>query len=99
MIMLRLYNLQRARLLKQQTQNIAIKLQAFRKTFIEFESFKTFNLKNVNAQSANAQSLTFKNLNEVAIDALLSQILLSFKFKIIKFEKIRTYKNSSKNKR
>ena len=39
----------------------------------------------------------FENLNETAIDVLLSQILLSFKFKIIKFEKMRVYKNQSEN--
>ena len=52
-----------------------------------------FNLKNVDAQSTNAQFLTSENLNKIAIDALLSQIPLVFKFKIIKFEKMKTYKN------
>ena len=52
-----------------------------------------FNLRNVEAQLVNVQSLTFKNLNETTIDALISQILLSFKFKIIKFEKMRIYKS------
>ena len=56
-----------------------------------------FSLKNVDVQSANAQSLTFKNSNETAIDTLLLQISLSFKFKIIKFEKIRIYKSQSEN--
>ena len=56
-----------------------------------------FNLKNDDAQSMSAQSLTSKNLNEAAIDTLLSQISLSFKFKIIKFEKIKVYKNQSEN--
>ena len=56
-----------------------------------------FNLRDANAQLANVQSLIFKNLNETAIDALLSQISLSFKFKIIKFEKMRIYKDQSKN--
>ena len=51
-----------------------------------------FNLRDANTQSASAQSLTFKNLNEVAIDALLLQISLSLKFKIIKFEKMKIYK-------
>ena len=56
-------------------------------------------LKNVDAQSANAQSTIFKKLKTiVAVDALLSQIILSSKSKIIKFEKIRTYKNQSENK-
>ena len=92
--MLRFYNLQRARLLKQQFQKITIKAQAFKSDFIEFESFKTLNLKNVDAHSTNVQSTIFKKLNAtIAVDALLSQIILSFKSKIIKFEKMRTYKN------
>ena len=41
--------------------------------------------------------MIFKNLNNVIVDALLSQISLSFKFKIIKFEKIKIYKNQSEN--
>ena len=57
-----------------------------------------FNLENVNVQSANAQFLTSENLNEAAIDVLFSQISLSFKFKIIKFEKMRIYKDQSENK-
>ena len=56
-----------------------------------------FNLKDVGAQLANVQSLTFENLSETATDALLSQISLSFKFKIIKFEKMRIYKKQSEN--
>ena len=96
--MLRFQNLQRARLLKQQAQNIAIKIQTFRIDFIEFESFEMFNLKNADVQSTNVQFLIFKNLSETAIDALLSQIFLSFKFKIIKFKKIRIYKSQSENK-
>ena len=55
-----------------------------------------FNLKNVDTQSTNVQSLTSENLKEAAINALLSQILLSFKFKIIKFEKIKIYKKQAK---
>ena len=91
--MLRLQNLQRARLLEQQTQNIAARIQALRNDFIEFEPLEMFNLKNADAESTNAQSLTFENLNETAADALLSQISLSFKFKIIKFEKMKVYKD------
>ena len=91
--MLRLQNLQRTRFLKQQVQNIAARAQAFRNDFIEFESSEMFNLKNADVASTNAQSLTFKNSSETAVDVLLSQILLSFKFKIIKFEKMRIYKN------
>ena len=94
---LRLQNLQRARLLKQQTQNIATRAQAFRNNFIEFESFEMSNLKDVDAVSTNAQPLTSENSSGTAIDVLLSQILLSFKFKIIKFEKMRAYKSQSEN--
>ena len=65
--------------------------------FIEFESFEMFNKKNVDMQSANAQLIIFKNSNEKIIDALLLQISLSFKFKIIKFEKMRIYKSQSEN--
>ena len=51
-------------------------------------------LKNVDAQSANVQLIIFiKSEATIAIDALLSQIILSFKSKIIKFEKMRTYKD------
>ena len=96
-MMLRLHNLQRARFLKQKAQNIATRVQTFRNDFIEFESFEMFNSKNADAQSTNVQFLTFKNSNEVAIDAPLSQIFLSFKFKIIKFEKIKTDKRQSEN--
>ena len=56
-----------------------------------------FNLKNVDAASMNVQSLTSENLSETAIDVLLSQISLLFKFKIIKFEKMKTYKGQSEN--
>ena len=54
--------------------------------------------KTVNAQLINVQSLTFENSNETTIDALLLQIYLSFKFKIIKFEKIKIYKSQNENK-
>ena len=98
-MMLRFYNLQRARLLKQQFQKMIIKIQTLKSNFIEFESFEMLNLKNVNAQSANVQSTIFKKSNAtVAIDALLSQITLLFKLKIIKFEKIKTYKSQNENK-
>ena len=51
-------------------------------------------LKVVESQSTNAQSLKFKELTIATIaDALLSSIFLSFKSKIIKFEKIKVYKN------
>ena len=41
--------------------------------------------------------MRFKKLTVAAIaDALLSSIFLSFKSKIIKFEKIKAYKNQSK---
>ena len=52
-MMLRLYNLQRARFLKQQSQKMTIRIQAFKNNFIEFELFKMLSLKNVDAQSAN----------------------------------------------
>ena len=94
---LRLQNLQRAHLLKQQVQNIAAKIQAFRSDFTESESSEMFNLKNVDATSTNAQSLTSENSSETTIDVLLSQIPLSFKFKIIKFEKMKIYKGQSEN--
>ena len=95
--MLRLQNLQRARLLKQQAQNIAARAQALRNDFTESESFEMFSLENADAASASVQSLTFKNLNETATDVLLSQISLSFKFKIIKLKKMKVYKDQSEN--
>ena len=52
-MMLRFYNLQRARLLKQQFQKITIKIQTFKNNFIKFKSFEILNLKNVDAQSTN----------------------------------------------
>ena len=92
--MLRLHNLQRTHFLKQQFQKMTIKIQTFKSDFIEFESFKTSNLRNADAQSTNVQSIIFKKLNAIiVIDALLSQITLSFKSKIIKFEKMKIYKN------
>ena len=49
-------------------------------------------------QSVNAQSMKFKELTVAAtIDALLLSIFLSFKSKIIKSEKMKTYKNQSEN--
>ena len=95
--MLRLQNLQRARLLKQQTQNIATRAQALRNDFTESESSEMSILKNADAASTNAQSLTSENLSETATDVLLSQISLSFKFKIMKLEKMKIYKNQSEN--
>ena len=77
---------------------MTIRTQAFKSDFIEFEPLEMLSLKNVDAQSANAQSTTFKKLNIIiAVDALLSQITLSSKLKIIKFEKMRTYKGQSEN--
>ena len=95
--MLRFQNLQRARLLKQQAQNIATRAQALRSDFTESEPSEMFNLKNADAASTSAQSLTSENSSETAIDVLLSQISLSSKFKIIKFEKMRVYKSQSEN--
>ena len=98
-MILRFHNLQRARLLKQQFQKITIKVQALKNKFIEFESFETLSLRNANAQSTNVQLTIFKKSNAtVAVDALLSQITLSSKLKIIKFEKMKTYKDQSENK-
>ena len=95
--MLRLQNLQRARFLKQQIQNIAARAQALQSDFIELESSEMFNLKNADVAPTNAQFLTSENLNETAADVLLSQISLSSKFKIIKFEKMKIYKSQSEN--
>ena len=94
---LRFQNLQRACLLKQQAQNIATRTQALRSDFTEPESSKMFSLKNAGAAPTNAQPLTFENSSETATDVLLSQIPLSFKFKIIKSEKMRIYKGQSEN--
>ena len=95
---LRLQNLQRARLLKQQVQNIAARIQALRNNLIESELSEMSSLKNADATSTDAQSLTSKNSSEIAIDVLLSQIPLSFKSKIIKSEKMKIYKNQSESK-
>ena len=55
-------------------------------------------LKNASAQSANVQLTIFEKSNvTVAVNALLSQIILSLKLKIIKFEEMKTYKNQSEN--
>ena len=96
--MLRLHNLQRARLIKQQAQNITTKAQTFKSDFTESESFKVLSSKIADSQSANAQSMKFKKLTVAATaDALLSSISLSFKLKIIKSEKMRIYKSQSEN--
>ena len=96
--MLRLYNLQRARLLKQQAQNITTRVQTFKSNFTESESLKMLSSKIVDSQSTNAQLMKFKkSIVAVAVDALSSSISLSFKSKIIKSEKMRTYKNQSEN--
>ena len=77
---------------------MTIKIQAFKSDFIEFESFEMLNLKNAGAQSANVQLTIFEKSDAtIAVDALLSQITLSFKLKIIKFEKMKTYKSQSEN--
>ena len=52
--MLRLHNLQRIRLLKQQTQNITTKAQTFKNDFTEFESFEMSSSEIADSQSANA---------------------------------------------
>ena len=56
-----------------------------------------FNLKNANAHLTNVQSMTSENLSKEIVDALLLQILLSFDFNIIKFEKTKTYKDQCEN--
>ena len=95
---LRLHNLQRARLLKQQTQNITIRTQTLKSDFTEFKSFEVLSLKIADSQSTNTQSMKFKKLTvAAAVDALLSSISLSFKSKIIKFEKMKIYKSQSEN--
>ena len=95
--MLRFQNLQRARLLKQQAQNIAARIQALQSDLTEPESSEMFSLRDADAVSANAQSLTPGNSSGTATDVLLSQIPLSFKSKIIKFEKMKIYKGQSEN--
>ena len=96
--MLRLHNLQRARLLKQQAQNITTRIQTLKNDFIEFKSFEMLSWKIADSQSANVQSMRFKKSTvAAAADALLSNIFLSFKSKIIKSEKMRTYKSQSEN--
>ena len=60
--------------------------------------FKILSLEIAESQSANTQLMRFKKLIIATIvDALLSSISLSFKLKIIKFEKIKTYENQSEN--
>ena len=95
--MLRLQNLQRARLLKQQAQNIAARTQALRSDSTEPEPSEMSNLRDADAVPADAQPLTSENSSETAADVLLSQISLSFKSKIIKSEKMKVYKNQSEN--
>ena len=91
---MRFHNLQRARFLKQQSQKIKIRIQTLKSDFLEFKSFEMLNLENADAQSTNAQSTIFKKSDVIiAIDALLLQIILSLKSKIIKFKKMKTYKN------
>ena len=52
--MLRLHNLQRVRLLKQQVQNITTKAQTLKSDFTESESFEVLSLKIADSQSTNA---------------------------------------------
>ena len=51
--MLRLYNLQRARLLKQQAQNITTKVQTLKSDSTEFKLFKILSSEIADNQSAN----------------------------------------------
>ena len=96
--MLRLHNLQRVRLLKQQAQNITTRVQTLKSDSTEFESFKILSSEIADSQLTNVQSMKFKkSIIAAAADALLSSIFLSFKSKIIKFKKMRIYKNQSEN--
>ena len=52
--MLRLHNLQRVRLLEQQTQNIITKAQTLKSDFIKFKSFEVLSSGIADSQSANA---------------------------------------------
>ena len=73
---------------------MTIKVQMCKSDSIEFKPFKMLSLENADAQSTNVQSTTFEKLNAIiAIDALLLQIILSFKSKIIKFKKMKVYKS------
>ena len=74
--MLRLYNLQRARFLKQEVQNITIKIHALRNDFTKSEMSEMFDLKDAETQSTNTQFLTSENSIKATIDALLSKIPL-----------------------
>ena len=51
--MLRLHNLQRARFLEQQAQNITTKAQMLKSNSIEFESFKVLSSKIAESQLIN----------------------------------------------
>ena len=51
--MLRLHNLQRARLLKQQAQNITTKTQTLKSDFIKSESFEMLSSEIADSQSTN----------------------------------------------
>ena len=96
--MLRLHNLQRVRLLEQQAQNITTRTQTLKSDFIESESFEVLSSEIADSQSASVQSMKFKkSIVAAAADALLLSISLSFKLKIIKSEKMRTYKSQSEN--
>ena len=52
--MLRLHNLQRVRLLKQQAQNIMTRTQTFKSDFTESESFEVLSSEIADSQSASA---------------------------------------------
>ena len=92
--MLCLHNLQRARFLKQQVQNITTKAQTLKSDSTESELFKMSSSEIADNQSASVQSMRFKkSIVAVTADALLSNIFLSFKSKIIKSEKMKAYKS------
>ena len=95
---LRLHNLQRARLLEQQSQEMAARAQALRSDPTEPEPPGTPSLGNAGAQPAGAQPTAPGEPDATAAaDALLSQIALPPKSKTIKPEKMRAYKGQSEN--
>ena len=41
--------------------------------------------------------MIFQNLNNAVVDALLSEVFLSFEFKMIKLDKMKIYKNKNED--
>ena len=74
------------------------KIQALKSDFTKFESSEILSLKIAENQLANVQSMKFKKSTVAATaNALLLNISLSFKSKIINSEKMKVYKNQSEN--